>query len=176
MSDNLRHFKEKQLYQAIVTKQEFVKDSKGVETLSLVARLQGELVNNFDPDAGVIEEGVPRVNVEVRLAFPVDDSNRFRIAIKDLTNLGYEEEDLEALNPANRGKPKAKFFELEGKTVYVAPSYKMYSDSERVYWNLRFPKGRKGEEIPAGAAKKSASAEKYKELLRSVREEKAGAF
>lgn len=170
--ENTRHFQEKKLYQATCFKQEFVKDGKGIETLSLHLKLEGMLSNNFDPTAGLLD--CPRVNVEVRLAFPTEDANRFRIALRDLVSLGYEEEDLEALNPANRGNKKAKFFELEGRTLYVTPSYKTYSDAESTFWNLRFPRGRKAEEIPAGAAKKSGSAEKYKALLKELKEGAAG--
>lgn len=169
MSETLRHFQEKQLYQATCVKQSFIKDGKGVETLVLDMKLEGMLVNRFEPSAGLIED-VPKVNVEVRVAFPTEDAARFKMAARDLVSLGYEEEDLEALNPINRGSKKAKFFEIEGRTLYVTPSYKTYSDAETCFWNLRFPRGRKVEEIPAGHAKKSATAEVYRAALKELRE------
>lgn len=163
-----RHFVEKRFYQATVLKQEFVRDSKGTETLSLTCQLKGLLVDDFDPEKGLLED-IPKVKVEVRLAFPAEDDNRYKIALRDLMSLGYEEDTLDALNPANRGVKKEKFFELEGRDVYVTPSYKTYNDSERTFWNLRFPKGRKAEQVGAGEMKKGAKAERYKALMQELK-------
>lgn len=167
--DIARPFAEKHLYAGTVLKQEFIKDSKGTNTLVLNLNLDGQLVNDFDPEHGLLE--CPKVKVEVRLAFPDDNDERYKYALRDLISLGYAEDDLEALNPANRGKKGAKFFELEGRTVYVTPSYKTYTDRETVFWNMRFPKGRKAEEVPAGALKKT-TAERYKKLMSQLNEDK----
>ncbi len=162
-----RHFNEKSYYQSKVLRQSIYFNADDIPSLVLEVKLEGQLVDVRKPEAGVLD--CPNVNVEVRLTLTHENEDRLGYALKDLESLGFDGDDLERLNPANRGNKKANFFELEGKQVYVTPQYKTYNDRESIFWNLRFPKARHDREAEKGELGKSKAAEAFKAL----REKKA---
>lgn len=151
-------FVEKATHAARVTKQDFVYGKDDVPTLILSAQLIGQLANDRKPEAGHLP--CPQVEVEVRMTFPHDQEDKLKYAMNDLERLGFTDDDLELLNPANK-----KHRSFIGETIYVAPKTSVYNDREQTFWNLRSPKDFNQKPVEPGTMKKSKANAAFKELM-----------
>jgi hypothetical protein len=146
------------LYVGNIVSQKFVYGRDEIPCLILRVELKRKLHNSRKPELG--SAPCPEGFAEVQLQF-VEDEERMQRVIDDLQKLGFHEEEIEKLNPANKNHHS-----LINAETYVAPTYKESNGSEICYWNLRFPRAFDEKAIPAKAVSKLPAASLYRDLIR----------
>jgi hypothetical protein len=128
----------------------------------LTTKILARLKNNKNPGDGT--EPCPELERDVRITFAEDDYDRLRMAVRQLEQLGFADDDISRLHPDH-----PSHCSFLNKDVYVR--MKVFNDNE--YWNLAWPreKAKAGaiEEVKQGAANLQP---KIAEAKRRMKEER----
>jgi hypothetical protein len=163
-------FKQKQLYSATILKQDLNYGKDDVPQLTFAVLVDGEVVNSRKPAQGCL--AVPKCEVDVQMQFPAEDEQRLKIAMKDLTQLGFVDatgnaiDDLERLHPGHKNHKS-----FVGSKVFVTPTIKTYNDKEVTFFNFRFPSNYENKAVGKGEIGKSAANAAWRDLLKKKNEE-----
>src|SRR5262245_39274322 len=139
-------FQDGKVYRAKVVDQLITKSYNDELQLVLGIKLLAALKNSKNTSDGT--EECPQLEREVLITFVEDDSERLRMAVRDLERLGFDDSDITRLHPDH-----PNHVSLLQKEAYV----RMRENNGNEYWNLAWPRERP-KPLPVNELRQTASA------------------